>query len=37
MPALDDKAKARMAAGRNIGVRLRDTDLVIDVDPRHFN
>lgn len=38
MPALSlDKAKARMAAGRNIGVRLRDTDLVIDVDPRHFN
>jgi hypothetical protein len=31
-----DKAKARFSAGRNIGVRLRDTDLVIDVDPRHF-
>lgn len=31
-----DKAKARMAAGRNVGVRLRDIDLVIDVDPRHF-
>lgn len=38
MPALSlDKAKARMAAGRNVGVRLRDTDLVIDVDPRHFD
>jgi hypothetical protein len=32
-----EAAKARMAAGRNVGVRLRDTDLVIDVDPRHFD
>lgn len=31
-----ERAKARLAAGRNVGVRLRDTDLVIDVDPRHF-
>jgi Bifunctional DNA primase/polymerase, N-terminal/Family of unknown function (DUF5906)/Primase C terminal 2 (PriCT-2) len=31
-----DNAKARFAVGSNIGVRLRDTDLVIDVDPRHF-
>lgn len=31
-----DRAKARMAAGRNVGVRLRDTDLVVDVDPRNF-
>jgi len=31
-----DRAKARMSRGGNIGVRLRDTDLVIDVDPRHF-
>lgn len=31
-----DKAKARMRAGKNVGVRLRATDLVIDVDPRHF-
>lgn len=30
------KAKARLKAGANVGVRLRDTDLVIDVDPRHF-
>ncbi|MFG1420007.1 DUF5906 domain-containing protein, partial [Xanthobacter sp. V0B-10] len=30
------KAKARMAAGMNVGVRLRDIDLVVDVDPRHF-
>jgi hypothetical protein len=36
-PALTiDKAKARMAAGKNVGIRLRDTDLVVDVDPRHF-
>lgn len=36
-PALSiEKAKARMAVGRNVGVRLRDTDLVVDVDPRHF-
>jgi len=37
-PALSlDRAKVRMSRGGNIGVRLRDTDLVIDVDPRHFN
>jgi hypothetical protein len=30
------KAKARMRAGKNVGVRLRPADLVIDVDPRHF-
>lgn len=36
-PALSlDKAKVRLKAGANVGVRLRDTDLVIDVDPRHF-
>jgi hypothetical protein len=29
-------AKARMAKGGNVGVRLRDIDLVVDVDPRHF-
>ena len=33
--ALED-AKVRMANSGNIGVRLRDVDLVIDVDPRHF-
>lgn len=31
-----DRAKTRIAAGRNVGVRLRDVDLIIDVDPRHF-
>lgn len=37
MPALTPKeAMARLSAGKNIGVRLRDTDLVIDVDPRNF-
>ena len=28
--------RAHMECGGNVGVRLRDTDLVIDVDPRHF-
>ena len=37
MPALTPKeAMARLSVGKNIGVRLRDTDLVIDVDPRNF-
>lgn len=31
-----EDAKARMARGGNVGVRLRDIDLVVDVDPRHF-
>lgn len=31
-----DDAKARMARGGNVGVRLRETDLVVDVDTRHF-
>lgn len=31
------KARARMRAGKNVGVRLRGTDLVIDVDPRAFD
>jgi len=30
------EAMARFSAGGNVGVRLRDTDLVIDVDPRNF-
>lgn len=30
------EAEAHMAGGRNVGVRLRDTDLVIDVDVRNF-
>jgi hypothetical protein len=37
VPAISlEAAKARMARGRNVGVRLRDIDLVVDVDPRHF-
>ncbi|MFD2239114.1 VapE domain-containing protein [Aureimonas populi] len=36
-PALSlAKAVARMKAGCNVGARLRDIDLVIDVDPRNF-
>lgn len=35
-PLTLDKAKARLAAGKNVGVRLRACDLVIDVDPRNF-
>lgn len=31
------EAKARMASGGNVGIRLRATDLVIDVDPRNFD
>jgi Bifunctional DNA primase/polymerase, N-terminal/Family of unknown function (DUF5906)/Primase C terminal 2 (PriCT-2) len=30
------EATAHMRAGRNVGIRLRDADLVIDVDPRNF-
>lgn len=30
------EAKAWMDAGNNVGVRLRATDLVIDIDPRNF-
>jgi hypothetical protein len=36
VPMSLDQAKARYKAGRNVGFRLRPTDLVIDVDPRHF-
>lgn len=36
-PALTPaEAVAHMNAGKNVGVRLRNIDLVIDVDPRHF-
>ncbi len=36
-PALTvDDAKRRLAEGANVGVRLRPTDLVVDVDPRNF-
>eukprot|EP01036_Dinobryon_divergens_P049752 gene49752-66645_t len=31
-----NQAKARLEAGKNVGVRLLPTDLVIDIDPRHF-
>lgn len=31
-----DEAMDRLESCRNVGVRLRDIDLVIDVDPRHF-
>lgn len=31
-----EEAKEHMAQGGNVGVRLRETDLVIDVDPRNF-
>ncbi len=30
------EAMARFSAGKNVGVRLRDADLVVDVDPRTF-
>lgn len=37
MPALTpNEAKTRLSAGMNVGVRLRDADLVIDVDPGNF-
>lgn len=36
LPLSPGDARSRMARAGNIGVRLRDTDLVIDVDPRHF-
>lgn len=31
-----DEARELLAAGMNVGVRLRATDLVVDVDPRNF-
>lgn len=31
-----DEAIEHMEAGSNVGVRLRDCDLVVDVDPRNF-
>lgn len=37
-PALSlPDARRHMDQGKNIGVRLRASDLVIDVDPRHFD
>lgn len=35
-PITMDEAIAHMADGGNVGVRMRETDLVIDVDPRNF-
>lgn len=35
-PLAIDEAVAHMRAGGNVGVRLRPTDLVVDVDPRNF-
>lgn len=29
-------SRQKMSRGGNIGFRVRDTDLVIDVDPRYF-
>lgn len=31
-----DEARDCLMAGANVGVRLRETDLVVDVDPRNF-
>lgn len=35
-PLSVDQARQHMAEGSNVGVRLRRCDLVVDVDPRHF-
>lgn len=36
-PAISaEDAHAHMRGGENIGVRLRDVDLVVDIDPRNF-
>lgn len=35
-PLTRSEAKEHMEGGGNIGVRLRPTDLVVDVDPRNF-
>src|SRR6516162_7264260 len=35
-PLSPEGARAHMARGGNVGVRLRDDMLVIDVDPRNF-
>lgn len=32
-----DEARETLEAGTNVGVRLRETDLVVDVDPRSFD
>ena len=35
-PYDSDAQRAHMEGGANVGVRLRSTDLVVDVDPRNF-
>lgn len=35
-PISVEDARAHMASGQNVGVRLRDIDLILDVDPRNF-
>lgn len=35
-PMTAEESVSHMLGGGNVGVRLRDTDLVIDVDPRNF-
>lgn len=37
LPSIDvDSGKRWMAKGGNVGFRMSNTDLVIDIDPRHF-
>jgi len=36
-PMTAEESVSHMLGGGNVGVRLRDTDLVIDVDPRNFD
>ena len=36
-PLTPEQARRHMEAGRNIGDRLKPTDLVIDIDPRNFD
>ena len=36
-PLTPEQARRHMLAGRNIGDRLKATDLVIDIDPRNFD
>lgn len=35
-PLSAEEARQHMVEGQNVGVRLRPTDLVVDVDPRNF-
>ena len=36
-PISTEDAHAHMQRGENVGVRLRDVDLVLDIDPRNFS